>query len=265
MAHEIANLFPGDMRSYHEPFLGSGAVLGTLRPERAFASDTLAPLMEIWAALSNDPEMLKSWYAERRGDLGNQDEVRARYAEVQASFNANPNGADLLFLCRTCYGGIVRFRGSDGHMSTPCGAHKPVPVSGFAARVDVWVDRTRGVTFQHLDYRQAFELAEPGDVVYCDPPYSDTQSILYGAQKFNLHDLIERVDVAKTQGVRVALSIDGSKKSGLRQVLHDFPKGLFETEAAVQVGRSMLRRFQMSGQTLEQEEVADRLLLTYAV
>ena len=69
----------------------------------------------------------------------------------------------------------------------------------------------------------------------------------------------------KSRGVSVALSIDGTKRSG--QYLCDLPipKGLFESEAYVNCGRSMLRRFQMGGQTLETEVVADRLLLTYAM
>jgi DNA adenine methylase len=41
------------------------------------------------------------------------------------------------------------------------------------------------------------------------------------------------------------------------------PESLFEREVFVNCGRSMLRRFQMGGQTLEGEVVADRLLLTY--
>ena len=41
------------------------------------------------------------------------------------------------------------------------------------------------------------------------------------------------------------------------------PDGLFEREILVNCGRSMLRRFQLPGQTLEREVVADRLLLTY--
>lgn len=43
------------------------------------------------------------------------------------------------------------------------------------------------------------------------------------------------------------------------------PKELFEIEIFVHVGRSMLRRFQLGGQTLENEVVADRLLLTYTL
>jgi DNA adenine methylase len=40
------------------------------------------------------------------------------------------------------------------------------------------------------------------------------------------------------------------------------PNGLFEREMLVNVGRSMLKRFQMEGKSLEAEVVADRLLLT---
>ena len=102
-----------------------------------------------------------------------------------------------------------------------------------------------------------------GDLVYCDPPYMDTQSILYGAQKFSLERLMETISFCKKKGVKVALSIDGSKKSGNKKCKIHIPEGLFESEVLVNCGRSMLKRFQMSGETLESEVVADRLLLTY--
>jgi DNA adenine methylase len=250
---------------YYEPFLGSGGVLGTLNPSNAIASDVLKPLMEIWFALRDSPEMLKQWYAERRDGLHTHEEVKFRYLKVLHNFNMNQNGADFVFLSRTCYGGVIRFRRSDGGMSTPCGAHMPIPSSVFSRRVDLWHRRVSGTRFVCADYREIIAEAKSGDVVYCDPPYSDSQSILYGAQAFQLHELIETIDAAKSRGVHVVLSIDGSKKSGLHQVLLDFPPGLFETEASVSVGRSMLRRFQMLDRTLQHDEVKDRLLLTYSV
>jgi len=262
MAHLIAEALPDDMRTYHELFLGSGAVLGTLAPRRAYGSDALGPLVEIWQALSEDPSTLKRWYAERRDRIGDETKT-AVYADVLRSYNSNPNGADLVFLCRTCYGGVVRFRKNDGGMSTPCGAHTPIPSRSFAHRVDIWAERTRGTQFDLLDFREAFLRAEKGDVVYCDPPYVDTQAILYGAQAFSLNELYAEIDAAKSRGVRVALSIDGTKRSGTHTVDVSAPKGLFESELDVGVGRSMLRRFQLGGYTLESEQVTDRLLLTY--
>lgn len=108
-AHEIASYFPPGFGTYLEPFLGGGGVLGTLAPPKAIASDAFGPLMEIWQALHEDPETLKRWYAERWQVLVNGDKVE-EYERIKANYNERPNGADLVFLCRSCYGGVVRFR-----------------------------------------------------------------------------------------------------------------------------------------------------------
>lgn len=261
-AAEISSYFPSYFGRYFEPFLGSGAVLATLGPERAEASDTFGPLMEIWEKLKADPAGLKHWYGERwalSDALGKQ----AGYDLVKESYNARPNGADLLFLCRACYGGVVRFRKSDGFMSTPVGAHKAMPPASFARRVDDWSTRIQGARLSCRSYEQALDTATANDLVYCDPPYSHSQAILYGAQGFNLEDLLDRIANCKKRGVLVALSIDGSKKTGDMELALPIPKGLFEREVVVDCGRSMLRRFQMHGKTLETEVVTDRLLLTY--
>jgi DNA adenine methylase len=260
-AHEIVSHFPSTFGRYHEPFLGSAGILATLAPPDAIGSDTFEPLIEIWQTLHDDPEALKSWYAERWHQMMSGEKV-AEYERIKAAYNAQPNGADLLFLCRSCYGGVVRFR-QDGYMSTPCGAHKPVSPESFAHRVALWRQRTRGTRFLRMDYAEAMSQARPGDVVYCDPPYTHTQAILYGAQSFSLAHLLEVIAECKQRGVYVALSIDGSKRSGNLICDLPIPDDLFEREHYVNCGRSMLRRFQMSGETLEGEVVADRLLLTY--
>lgn len=261
-AHEIISYFPSSYGTYIEPFLGSGAVLGTLAPERAMGSDLFAPLLTIWQTLQDAPETLKSWYAERWQSMMSGNKVE-EYEKIKAAYNAHPNGADLLFLCRSCYGGVVRFRQRDGYMSTPCGPHTPINPETFSRRVDEWRQLTSGTRFVLMDYREAMEMAEPGDLIYCDPPYSHSQTILYGAQSFDLKQLFEAIYRCKARGVHVALSIDGTKRSGNLSCHLPIPQGLFEREALVNCGRSMLKRFQMDGRTLEQEIVADRLLLTY--
>jgi len=262
MAHQIVGYFPSNFGTYFEPFLGSGAVLATLQPKRAVGSDTFKPLMEIWQTLHSDPDTLTRWYAKRYDQMMGGEKVKA-YERIKACYNHEPNGADLLFLCRSCYAGVVRFRQRDGYMSTPCGPHKPVPPESFAARVHEWHRRTQGTEFRRLDYREALALAKPGDLVYCDPPYTHSQAILYGAQSFKLNHLLQAIAECKSRGVYVALSIDGTKRSGDHVCRLPIPEGLFEREVLVNCGRSMLRRLQMGGQTLEGEVVADRLLLTY--
>lgn len=261
-AAEIVSFFPSRYGSYYEPFLGSGAVLGTIAPPRAVASDVFSPLMEIWTTLKRDPRLVVSWYSERYQMMQEQDK-KAAYKMVRDSYNESPNGADLLFLSRSCYGGVVRFRKTDGYMSTPCGAHQPIKPSTFADRVTEWVRRIHGTDFYRLDFREALAMAKPGDIVYCDPPYSDTQSILYGAQEFRLDALIQAIEECKNRGVLVALSIDGKKKSGLKVLQLRVPAGLFEREVWIERGPSMLRRFQLGGESADGEHVADRLLLTF--
>ena len=261
-ADTIIRYFPAAFDRYFEPFLGSGGVLGVLAPKRAIASDTFRPLAEIWQVLKSDKELLKQHYAERYALIGKFGK-KAAYEQVLSSYNARPNGADLVFLCRACYGGVVRFRKNDGYMSTPVGVHDPVPPESFSKRVDVWSARTTGTEFLHSDFADAMALAKGGDLVYCDPPYGDSQSILYGAQAFSLERLFEAIDGCKQRGAKVALSIDGTKFSGRKLCDVPLPHGLFEREEFVSVGRSMLKRFQMDGKSLENHEVSDRLLLTY--
>ncbi len=106
-------------------------------------------------------------------------------------------------------------------------------------------------------------MAQEGDLVYCDPPYSHSQAILYGAQAFSLRRLFAAIDRCKSRGVYVVLSIDGTKKSGDHICDISEPDGLFVQQLSVNCGRSMLKRFQMEGRTLESEVVSDRLLLTF--
>ena len=262
MAEQIASYFPNDIRTYYEVFLGGGAILATIAPSRGVGSDSFAPLIEIWSNVKSCPNVVKQWYEERwrYAMSGNR---RQRYEEIRGSYNVCPNPGDFLYLTRSCYGGVVRFRKQDGHMSTPMGVHTPIIPQSFGKRVDEWHLRIQGTKFACADYSEIMERAEAGDMVYCDPPYTHSQTILYGAQDFELTRLFEAIGRCKQRGVRVALSIDGTKKSGKSICDIAMPNGLFENEVLINVGRSMLRRFQMDGQSLESEVVADRLLLTY--
>jgi DNA adenine methylase len=261
-AAEIVSFFPQRFGCYYEPFLGSGAVLATLAPIKAVASDNFHLLIEIWQTLVSDPDLLKVWYAERWQEMAVSGKEEA-YERIKARYNARPNGADLLFLCRACYGGVVRFRKADGFMSTPCGVHDPISPVSFNKRVDDWHRRVQHTRIRQADYREVMGEAVAGDLVYCDPPYAFSQTILYGAQAFSLKNLFDTIAGCKNRGVFVALSIDGTKRSGDLFCDLKVPDGLFSREVMVHCGRSMLRRFQLSGQTLETEEVSDRLLLTY--
>lgn len=161
-AYEIANYLPATLGTYFKPFLGSGAVLATLAPRDAMASDTLMPLVEIWQTLSSTPNLLKTWYTDRYAIFQSDDRV-AMYERIKASYNARPNGADLLFLSRLCYGGVVRFRQADGYMSAPIGIHNPISPDSFSRRVDLWHERTKNARFLNSDFEPMME----SDSLWC--------------------------------------------------------------------------------------------------
>ncbi|HET9136421.1 MAG TPA: Dam family site-specific DNA-(adenine-N6)-methyltransferase [Candidatus Kapabacteria bacterium] len=261
-ALSITRNLPRHFNNYFEPFLGSGAILATISPKHGIGSDTFAPLIEIWQTLVSDPQSLIDWYAQRRNRLLSESKEKV-YVSVRDSYNADPNGPDFLFLSRSCYGGVIRFRKADGYMSTPCGAHDPISVDSFENRVKEWYRRLHHVTFLCCDYKEIFNQAKKGDLIYCDPPYSYSQGILYGAQSFRLAELLECIENAKGKGVKVALSIDGQKKSGDLLCDIPLPKNLFENEILIDCGISMLKRFQIQGKKAYGEQVLDRLLLTY--
>jgi DNA adenine methylase len=262
-ASEICGYFPKEFGTYYEPFIGSGGVLATLAPKLAVAGDAFTPLVEIWQQLHDDVDALISWYADRHALIAKMGKKEA-YEHVKANYNTKgANGADLLFLSRVCYGGVVRFRKADGYMSTPCGPHNPMSPEKFAERARVWAARTRGAKFINADFEKTVSTAKAGDLVYCDPPYVDSQTILYGAQAFSVERLFKVVGELKERGVRIAVSLDGTKKSGKHTVDLSAPDGLFEREIMIQLGSSMLKRYQLKDQTAEDHHVADRLLLTY--
>ena len=60
-AHEIASFFPTDIRTYYEPYLGSGAVLAALQLPKAVGSDAFVPFVEIWQTLKTTHEVVVTW------------------------------------------------------------------------------------------------------------------------------------------------------------------------------------------------------------
>lgn len=258
-AEVIARHLPDDSGGYFEPFVGTGAVLATMQPERGVAGDTLDVLIDLLRLVQHDPDGLVVHYSAARDQV--LDRGKEAYAEVKARFNARPNPRDLLVLSRTCYGGVVRFT-RDGKISTPMGPHKPMPAEKLGRYMNEWQARLHGVTFHCQDFSETMALAGDGDTIYCDPPYLHGQSILYGAQDFRLPRLWQAVSEARQRGARVAVSLDGYRRSGAFIEL-GIPHALFERELLIERGGCMLRRFQKHGSDMRLEQVADRLLLTW--
>ena len=107
------------------------------------------------------------------------------------------------------------------------------------------------------------KLPSEGDVVYCDPPYTHSQSIIYGTQDFCIERPWQRIAECKNRGAYVTLSINGMRKSKKKDISVDIPGSLFEREILIDCGTSMIDRLQDSGREMVNEKVHDKLLLTW--
>lgn len=257
-AEAIAAQFP-DYETYFEPFVGTGAVLATLAPGRAVASDMILPLIELLKLVQRDPDALLDHYERHATAIAA--EGNSAYLLVRDRYNDQPSPHDLLVISRTCYGGVMRFT-REGSISTPLGPHRPMSRVKLETFMREWQERLQGTEFVVQDYRQTLQMADRGDLAYCDPPYVHGQSILYGAQDFEIGALWKAVAAAKERGVAVAVSVDGYRRSGSREIELRLPSDLFERELLIDRGGCMLRRFQLKTHVRD-EGVADRLLLTW--
>lgn len=271
VANEIISAMPLQFNNYYEPFLGSGSVLIELLNKRynnefpffnnSYAFDALPFLIDIFNSVKDNPNDLIKYYNDVITEY--YDDPLSTYNRIRDNFNQNHNAFDFCILSRTCYSGIIRFRKRDGYMSTPIGPHKPIAPEKFAERVNIWSKLIKNTKFQHMDFKESMALAKPGDLIYCDPPYTHSQSILYGAQDFNIDELFDMIDKCKKRGVYVMLSINGTRESKKKQLSVLLPDGLFEQTIFVNCGTSMIDRLQNSGQIMNDELVHDRLLLTW--
>lgn len=270
-AETIVSYMPENFNNYYEPFLGSGAVMAELLDSdanklfphfnHAYGSDVLPFLIEIFQLTKDNPESLAKYYRDEITKY--YDCPIEQYDVIKKRFNQNHNPYDFLLLSRTCYSGVIRFRKADGYMSTPRGPHRPISPETFISRLDRWSTLLQKASFSCESYTIAMRKAQTGDVVYCDPPYTHSQSIIYGAQDFNIDTLWHEIEECKKRGVKVILSINGMRDSKKKDISISPPDGLFERKLLVNCGTSMIDRLQNNGGEMRDKKVDDQLLLTW--
>lgn len=173
---------------YHEPFLGGGALFFELEPRRAFLSDMNAALVETYIAVRDHCDLLVESLRPYQTRLDSSNgEYSDLYYAARDLFNAVKGKTELspedrvelatlfIVLNRTGFNGLYR-ENKSGAFNTPAGRYKRPK----CLREDVMRDASRALQsaeIAHGDFGGVLERAEPGDIVYFDPPYiplSDT-------------------------------------------------------------------------------------------
>ncbi len=212
----LLELLPERFGSYHEPFLGGGALFFNLaagQPRRfdaAWLGDGNERLMRCYRAVRDDVEQVirlleiysaghsePFFYALRGTDID-----RGTDYEVAAW---------LIYLNRTAFNGLYRVN-SKGGFNVPFGRYN-APVVCHEEHLRACAALLRGTQLRAEGFESVLGRASEGDVVYFDPPYvplSETaQFTSYTRGGFGPEEQIRLRDVAlelAARGVNVLLS-----------------------------------------------------------
>lgn len=117
------------------------------------------------------------------------DRTKEQYMKTRAEHNSNPTARGFYLLSRLGFNGLIRHNRA-GHFNVPPGTLRANPLPARSAMVEHarFIRAIGGVSC--LDYRTALAVAQPGDLVYLDPPYYGTFDG-YTGQPFDHPDLFE--------------------------------------------------------------------------
>lgn len=215
---DIMQIFPNEMCSYHEPFLGGGSVLLALLScvrsgkiivsGHVYASDLNANLINLYKNIQSDPEgliealhKLVVEFSECRNEPVNRKAMtheealgspESYYFWTRARFNGLKERASLeasamlLFMNKTCWRGVYR-EGPNG-FNVPFGNYKN-PTILDADHIRTVSTLIKDVIFTSCPFEVSLSKVSTGDFVYLDPPYApetSTSFVSYTSAGFNL-------------------------------------------------------------------------------
>ena len=174
LIEEINKCLPTTYKRYFEPFIGGGALLFELQPERAIINDYNWELTNLYHVIKNNPDELierltiyqekhsKEFYYEIR-ELDRKNEFESM-SDVEKA-------ARTLYLNRTCYNGLFRVNRS-GYFNTPMGRYRnPQILNSHNIRELSQFFNFAKVDITTGDFAEILKRTRKGDFVYLDPPY----------------------------------------------------------------------------------------------
>jgi DNA adenine methylase len=259
---DVLCLYPREIQSYHEPFLGGGSVLlGLLSQIKSgkikvngtlYASDLNSNLIALYKNIQLNPdefiiELKKQVdiFSKITGILVNREaktledasgSQESYYYFMRYTFNkmtkderaSIPGSALFVFLNKTCFRGVYR-EGPNG-FNVPFGHYKNPGIldEDHIRQVSSLV---RDVVFTCQPFSDSLAKVSVGDFVYLDPPYApenDKSFVGYTADGFGLKEhqsLFKGMGDLHTKGVKLLMS-----NAEVKLVKDAFPEPVYKTK-----------------------------------
>jgi DNA adenine methylase len=215
LLQDISNHIPDKFFTYYEPFLGGGAVLFHLQPNRAVVNDINEELINIYTVIRDNLEELIEDLKRHKNEADYFYGIREldRDKKTYSQLSNIEKASRIIYLNKTCYNGLFRVN-QQGEYNAPFGRYKnPNIVNETTLRaVSNYFNRVK-ITFKCGDFEEAVKGIRKGSFVYFDPPYdpvSDSANFTgYNKGGFDREEqtrLKELCDKLDTKGVKFLLS-----------------------------------------------------------
>jgi DNA adenine methylase len=194
-----------------EPFLGSGVVLFSVQPERAFVSDINPHLISFYSDIQSGnvtAAMVKEHLLIEGSLLLKVGEEH--YYAVRERFNEKPNSLDFLLLSRACFNGLMRFNRKRRFNVPFCckpDRFRPAYITKIVNQVKAvaQVMSDKDWVFMATDWRECLSRTCSEDFVYLDPPYIGRNTDYYN--QWSDTDAIRLAQVVQSLDCGYAMSM----------------------------------------------------------
>lgn len=174
LLNDILPMIQLNGRDYVEPFIGGGAVLFGLQPEKAIINDFNTELVNLYNVIKCDCEELLKELEIHKEKHSSEHYYEVRAMDREENFlELSPvvRAARIVYLNRTCFNGLYRVN-SKGYYNTPMGKYKnPKIVNEETIRNINQYFNEADVTIYNKDYKEVLEHISDNSFVYLDPPY----------------------------------------------------------------------------------------------
>ena len=208
---------PANYGCYYEPFIGGGALLLDLQPERAIINDVNEELINIYRQLQKDSDAViaaVNSYDAEPCDKERYMAMRKKYNEKIKAHELDAECAALMiWINKHCFNGLYRVN-SKGGFNVPYNNKKTgASIDALNLKQIGAYLRDNNVDIRQGDFETACSDVQPGDFVYFDSPYvpvSTTANFTdYTETGFLYEDHVRLSELFKKlagQGVYVMLS-----------------------------------------------------------
>ena len=245
LAPQILQYMPRRFNRLLEPFSGmaaiSIAVASENRANEFYINDLNEPIIQILKMAIDFPDDLiekyTSVWTEQFSHSGGHIE---HFYFVRNRFNDGEQTAEvMLYLLARCVKGSVRYGKNGNFNQSPDKRRHGTHPKNIADNVYAISSLLRGrAVFSAVDYRRIFDIAEPGDLVYMDPPYqgvSNTRDNRYFSG-LGFEEFSESLNILNRKNIDYVISYDG--ECGGKEYGNDLPDSLNCTKFLLNAGTS---------------------------